>query len=224
MSTEEDVSRQEILRELAQFLRTKREQLTPQEAGVVTTRHRRTPGLRREEVAYLADISTKWYERLEAADDVHPSTATLLGIARALQLSVADTQYMFDLVGLAIPRTERFDEPIPKVLDTYVPSIKGAGAFLADRILTPLRWNAIADATHQCARFADPLDRNLLVRGVEDENIARFLGEDYETLARRGVGMFRRHYLSHRRTEFVERVYNGSKSSGVSEVLERFGC
>ena len=77
--------------------------IAPEDVGIASRRGRRTPGLRREEVAFLADIGVKWYARLEAGDDIHPSEATLTGIAVALQLSSAEYEYMLDLAGLRHP-------------------------------------------------------------------------------------------------------------------------
>lgn len=76
-------------RELADFLRSRRERITPADAGLPTGRRRRTPGLRREEVAQLAFISTEYYTRLEQARGPHPSREVLAALARALRLTDA---------------------------------------------------------------------------------------------------------------------------------------
>ena len=88
---------------LGHFLRERRAEIAPEEVGIASRRGRRTPGLRREEVAFLADIGVKWYARLEAGDDVHPSAATLTGIAFALRLSSAELEYVLELAGLPQP-------------------------------------------------------------------------------------------------------------------------
>ena len=73
--------------------------MAPEQVGITSRRGRRTPGLRREEVAFLADIGVKWYARLEAGEDVHPSAATLTGVAFALRLSSAELEYVLELAG-----------------------------------------------------------------------------------------------------------------------------
>src|SRR5579862_4258541 len=88
---------------LGRFLRERRERIAPEAVGIASRRNRRTPGLRREEVAFLAEIGVKWYARLEAGDEIHPSAATLTGIAVALQLSNVELEYMLELAGLLRP-------------------------------------------------------------------------------------------------------------------------
>ena len=85
--------------ELADFLRSRRELLRPDDVGLPAGFRRRTPGLRREEVAQLAHISTDYYTRLEQARGRHPSRTVLAGIARALRLSDEERGYLFDLAG-----------------------------------------------------------------------------------------------------------------------------
>ena len=72
--------------ELGDFLRSRREKLNPKTMGVVSVRRRRTPGLRREEVAELAGIGVDWYIRLEQGRTVSPSVTTIEALARALRL------------------------------------------------------------------------------------------------------------------------------------------
>src|SRR5882672_2232509 len=73
--------------ELGDFLRSRRQKLTPKVVGLSVGRRRRTPGLRREEVAQLAGIGVDWYIRLEQGRSVSPSAATVDALAKALRLS-----------------------------------------------------------------------------------------------------------------------------------------
>src|SRR5215467_9134673 len=73
--------------ELGDFLRSRRDRLTPKAVGLPLGRRRRTPGLRREEVAELAGIGVDWYIRLEQGRSVSPSVATVDALARALRLT-----------------------------------------------------------------------------------------------------------------------------------------
>ncbi|GAB3987502.1 hypothetical protein GCM10029978_106560 [Actinoallomurus acanthiterrae] len=93
--------------ELAAFLRFRRERLTPEDAGLPGGGRRRTPGLRREEVATLAGVSTTWYTWLEQARDVTPSRQVLDALARTLQLSAAEHDYLFTLAGQPATRRPR---------------------------------------------------------------------------------------------------------------------
>jgi transcriptional regulator with XRE-family HTH domain len=85
--------------ELALFLRSRRERIGPAEVGLPAGTRRRTPGLRREEVARLAYISTEYYTRLEQARAPHPSAEVLTGLCRALRLSDAERHHLHHLAG-----------------------------------------------------------------------------------------------------------------------------
>jgi transcriptional regulator with XRE-family HTH domain len=87
-------------RELAAFLRSRRQRIDPSDRGFDPGR-RRSPGLRREEVAALAGVSSSWYVRLEQGRDIHPSAQVLTSIARALSLDGAELEYLLRLGGHA---------------------------------------------------------------------------------------------------------------------------
>ncbi|WAM13424.1 helix-turn-helix transcriptional regulator [Rhodococcus sp. JS3073] len=89
--------------ELADFLRRRREQLVPAEVGLPPGLRRRTPGLRRDEVAMLAGMSTDYYTRLEQARGPHPSTQVLASIARALRLTDDQRDHLYLLSGQVPP-------------------------------------------------------------------------------------------------------------------------
>jgi transcriptional regulator with XRE-family HTH domain len=87
--------------ELARFLRSRREGLRPGDAGLPTAARRRTPGLRREEVADLACMSVDYYVRLEQARGPRPSARILESLADALRLTAAEREHLFRLAGVA---------------------------------------------------------------------------------------------------------------------------
>ncbi|WP_112248346.1 helix-turn-helix transcriptional regulator [Kribbella monticola] len=89
--------------ELADFLRKRREALQPEDIGLPRGRRRRTPGLRREEVASLAAMSTDYYSRLEGGRGPQPSTEMLAAIARALRLTLDERDHLYVLAGHGIP-------------------------------------------------------------------------------------------------------------------------
>lgn len=88
-------------RELAEFLRSRRERIAPQQVGVVHTGRRRTPGLRREEVAQLAGVGVTWYTWLEQGRDIHVSEQVLNAVARTLMLDRDERAHLFTLAGAA---------------------------------------------------------------------------------------------------------------------------
>jgi transcriptional regulator with XRE-family HTH domain len=107
--------------DLSDFLRKRREALQPEDVGMPRGRRRRTPGLRREEVAALASMSTDYYSRLEGGRGPQPSVDMLGAIARALRLTTEERDHLFVLAGHGTPpRTTRachVDPGMLRILD-----------------------------------------------------------------------------------------------------------
>jgi transcriptional regulator with XRE-family HTH domain len=126
-------------RELADFLRTRREKLKPEQVGIAQGSRRRTPGLRREEVAELAGVGTTWYTWLEQARDIQPSSEVLRRLGHALQLNPAELRHMFSLAGKAAPQdlestTELVSETMQRFMDE---------AINAPALLVGSRWDIL---------------------------------------------------------------------------------
>src|SRR6478672_1146918 len=90
-------------RELAAFLRSRRERLTPEQLDLPTSGRRRTPGLRREEVAGIAGVGVTWYTWLEQGRDIRVSEQVLDAITRALRLDANERRHVFTLAGATDP-------------------------------------------------------------------------------------------------------------------------
>jgi transcriptional regulator with XRE-family HTH domain len=107
--------------QLADFLRHRRRALQPEDVGLPRSARRRTSGLRREEVALLASMSTDYYTRLEQRRGPQPSPAMLAAIGRALRLTLAERDHLYRLAGHTPPRSDiRTDHVSPgtrRVLD-----------------------------------------------------------------------------------------------------------
>ncbi|MFE1409893.1 helix-turn-helix domain-containing protein [Streptomyces sp. NPDC085524] len=99
VAPESDVRRHE----LADFLRSRRERITPEQVGLVPGRRRRTPGLRREEVAQLSAVGVTWYTWLEQAREIQVSPQVLDALARALLLDASERAHLFALAGSLDP-------------------------------------------------------------------------------------------------------------------------
>ncbi|MFJ0493315.1 helix-turn-helix transcriptional regulator [Citrobacter werkmanii] len=114
-------------KQLGAFLRARRESLDPQRLGLPRIGRRRTPGLRREEVAMLANVGVTWYTWLEQGREVNPSQAVLLNVANALQCSPLETRHLFVLAGLTPPEStpvmvcEGITPGTRKMLDSLMP-------------------------------------------------------------------------------------------------------
>ncbi|MFZ2005909.1 MAG: helix-turn-helix transcriptional regulator [Stellaceae bacterium] len=186
-------------RELGDFVRAQRERLTPASVGLVAARRRRTPGLRREELAELAGLSTTWYTWIEQARDVSVSPSALVRLAQALRLGRAQRAYLFELAGKRDPDpgASAADE-FPPVVASCVVAI-GAPAYVLDRSWNAQAWNAAAERLFVGWLDASPEDnteRNLL-RFIFLAPGARSLICDWERRARRVVAEFRAHCGAH---------------------------
>jgi transcriptional regulator with XRE-family HTH domain len=148
-------------RELGAFLRSRRERIQPSDVGVATLRRRRTPGLRREEVAQLAGVGVTWYTWLEQGRDIHPSAQVLEAVARTLQLDAHEHAHLFTLAGLAARTiTDQCAElcpTVPALLDQLEPF---PAHVITDR-MDLLAYNRVY------ASFYDDLD----TLPVEDRNL-----------------------------------------------------
>ncbi|MQY22755.1 MmyB family transcriptional regulator [Nocardia macrotermitis] len=144
--------------EFAEFLIARRAQLQPEEVGLPSGRRRRTPGLRREEVAALAGVSVDYLARLEQGRDSNPSTAVLAALADALRLNEVERHHFSKLALGLDPQVggcpadgrafERVSDTVQAVLDALHPT----PAFVLGRRLNVLAWNAA------WRDFAEPLE------------------------------------------------------------------
>ena len=176
---------QDQRRLLGDFVRAHRERLQPAASGG----RRRTPGLRREEVAQLGGISTTWYTWLEQGRDIALSPHALARLAGALRLSRPERAYLFELAGRRDPAA-----PAPAAGADAPPSLLAAVERLSDPAygLDPLWnaccWNAAAGRLFE-AWLRGP-ERNLL-RWIFLDEAARRLIDGFEDRARRVLAEFR---------------------------------
>ncbi|MEU3186964.1 helix-turn-helix transcriptional regulator [Streptomyces sp. NPDC006923] len=151
-------------RELAAFLRSRRERISPAEAGLPAGPRRRTPGLRREETAQLAFISTEYYTRLEQARAPRPSREVLAGLARALRLSDAERDHLHHLAGAPpAPAAGPSREVRQSILD-LLSRLPQAAAMVISATYEVIAWNDLAAALMEDFSALPPRDRNLVRR------------------------------------------------------------
>src|ERR1700747_849184 len=137
---------------LATFLRARRELFKPADVGLPDSERRRVEGLRREEVAMLAGISTEYYLRLEQGRDHQPSDQVLDGLARALQLDEDAAGYLRELARPA-PRRRSRPERFAPAVQTLIDSWPLTPTFVVNRNMSILASNRIA---HALSRFFTP--------------------------------------------------------------------
>jgi transcriptional regulator with XRE-family HTH domain len=152
---------------LADFLRRRREALQPSDVGLGVGARRRTPGLRREEVAALAHMSTDFYARLEQGRGSRPSEQTAAALARALRLSPVERGHLFALAGhTAPPRAYRTDHPSPGLL-RVLERLDTPAQIVSDLGVT-LSQNRLAEALVGIQSRYTGLERSLIYRWFTD--------------------------------------------------------
>ena len=174
--------------ELGDFLRSRREKLTPKSVGLPDGLRRRTPGLRREEVAGLAGIGVDWYIRLEQGRSVSPSAGTIDALARALRLSRAEHRHLKELTQ----NTDRrvfVRETVPPAIRRTVEQLN-LPAYVTGRRWDILAWNAAADEIFAFSRLAEA-DRNSLLSVLTNRATRRLFGASWAEEAKRMVAQFR---------------------------------
>ncbi|POZ62906.1 helix-turn-helix transcriptional regulator [Chromobacterium alticapitis] len=202
------------LAELGAFLRSRRESLNPSMVGLPSGMRRRTPGLRREEVAMLADIGTAWYTWLEQGRDVQASPGVLASLAGALRLSEAERRHLFALAGRPAPDAAAPGNHIEPSLLRMLDNLRDQPAYITGLRWDILAWNRAAAALFGDYRRLPPEERNLL-RMVFANPAHRALLAEWDSLARAALAMFRADYGRHAGDPAFERLVDAlNRDSG----------
>jgi transcriptional regulator with XRE-family HTH domain len=185
--------------ELADFLRTRRAALQPQDVGLPSGGRRRTPGLRREEVAQLAGVGTTWYTWLEQGRDVRASFDVLEALARALRLDPAERNHLILLGrGEEAPPCKRPPERVSPTLRRLIENLGPNPAYVLGRRWDYLAWNDAAVAllgdfgaipraarNHAWQTFTDPARREMF---SDWERSSRVLAAKFRADSARHIG------------------------------------
>lgn len=155
--------------EVGDFLRSRRDKVTPEQAGIVGGGRRRVPGLRREEVATLANISVDYYAKMERGDLRGVAPEILDAVAKALLLDEAETDHLYDLARSADPRPPRrrksADRTVTPSLQRFLDAVTGAPVWVRDRRMDVIGANPLGKALY----------RTLLDDAAGRGNTARFM-------------------------------------------------
>lgn len=192
--------------DLAEFLRSRRERVSPEQVGLPSSGRRRTPGLRREEVAALAGVGVTWYTWLEQGRDIGVSPSFLDNLCRVLKLDAVERRHLYLLTH---------QRPPAELGETWcvVPSV--IHRLLQDLALRPayvlnLRWDVLAwnTAANRLFNFADtaPEHRNML-RMVFTDEAMRTLFNPWDEQALQMLASFRRDFA------------HAAKRSDVAELV-----
>lgn len=178
--------------ELADFLRRRRARLTPAAVGLPHGARRRTPGLRREEVARLAGMSTDHYTRLEQARGSQPSRQMLAAVARALRLTRDERDHLFHLAGEEPPRDRPATEHVRPGLLLVLDRLTDTPAQVVSDRGDVLAQNALAKALTGDASARPEAERNIVWRYFTDPAAREiFPAEDRDRGARAAVADLR---------------------------------
>lgn len=219
---------------ISAFLRSCRARVSPANVGLPVLDRRRTPGLRREEVAALAGVSVTWYTWLEQGRDIKVSTSMLERISAALQLSLGEREYLFALVQHRPPPLEwRAGDVSPSVL-------RMVEKLHAPAIVMTARWDLVGWNERYRKVLRDPdrfpaARRNLLRILLVEDPVYRHDPDVFETMARRVLAKFRVDYSQFagqhefealieeldRSSEAFRRLWNSPEVVGRSEAIVR---
>ncbi len=181
--------------ELAAFLRSRRERLDPQDFGLAS-RRRRTPGLRREEVAELAGVSIDYVVRLEQARGLRPSADVVEALARALRLAPDERVYLYDLARRRPRRTDKLATTAPPPLAQLVADLSPQPAMLMNHRYDILAWNT--EMTRLLVDFGTlpPARRNAMWLCLMHPAV-REMYVDRERVVRDGIAHLRTAWAAH---------------------------
>lgn len=179
--------------QLGAFLRSRREQLKPADVGLIPGSRRRVLGLRRDEVAVLADMSTDYYERIEQGRGPRPSPSMLGAVCRALRLSLDERDHVYLLAGQAPPARHQSlgyaDPGLMCVLDAVAPSVP---ALISDDLHDVVAQNPLNVALLGPLASAGGLGSNFLWRWYTDSQLrGLYLPDQHEALGREYVADLR---------------------------------
>ncbi|MEU6036973.1 helix-turn-helix transcriptional regulator [Actinomadura sp. NPDC047616] len=176
-------------REMAEFLRSRRDRIRPETVGLPAGGRRRAPGLRRAEVAQLAGISPDYYMRLEQGRSVRPSPSVLDALARALLLNPDERDHLYRLArSEPAPLRRHEDERVDPGVLRLLERLDRVPAYVLNGRLDVLAWNAMSAAL--VTDFAAMPRRNLIWFAFCDPRARSFYVE-WELMARHGIAQLR---------------------------------
>jgi transcriptional regulator with XRE-family HTH domain len=151
-------------REFGDFLRSRRERITPADVGLAAGTRRRTPGLRRDEVARMAYISNEYYTRLEQARAPHPSREVLAGLARALRLTDIERIHLYRLAGVEPAPPTGPNREVRQSIRELLQRLPQSAAIVLSATYEVIAWNDLACALLEDFSALSVRDRNLVRR------------------------------------------------------------
>ncbi len=202
--------------ELAAFLRSRRARLSPEQVGLPRGQRRRTPGLRRAEVAQLSGVSPEWYTRLEQGRDIHVSVQVLESLARVLLLDAHERAHLFLLAVRQPPPVAMFaPKPLSPTFQQFLTQLGSIPACVVDPHATIVAWNAAFRVVFGDYATLPERERNSLWRIFTLPQSHR--GHEWQELARGALVQFRADYA-----RFIDDPWWASQIAELSRVSPEF--
>jgi transcriptional regulator with XRE-family HTH domain len=184
--------------DIGEFLRSRRARIQPADAGLqVYGERRRVPGLRREELAQLAGISADYYVRLEQGRLDNVSDEILDAVARALRLTRAERDHLYELAGRARDRRVRAEQAVRPSQQWVLDALQGAAAYVVGTGLDILAWNRLTCVLHAVDLDALPAEERNWARVIFLEEGVRARLRPWEQVARLVIGGLRMNVARH---------------------------
>jgi transcriptional regulator with XRE-family HTH domain len=178
--------------ELTAFLRSRRARISPEQVGLPRGTRRRTPGLRRGEVALLAGVTPEWYSWLEQGRDIHVSEQLLERLASILQMDANERTHLFLLAQSSPPPVVTFSPPtVSPTLQQFLSQLGTTPACVVNARLNVMAWNAAFCAVFGSFETKSERERNLIWRLFVSPGSKN---AEWEELARLYLAQFRAEY------------------------------
>jgi hypothetical protein len=201
--------------ELTAFLRSRRARLSPEQVGLPRGTRRRTPGLRRGEVALLAGITPEWYSRLEQGRDIHVSVQLLESLASVLQLDANERTHLFLLALRQPPPVQAFfHTTISPTLQQFLNQLGTTPACVVNPRLNVVAWNAALCTVFGKFETKSERERNLIWRLFASPASKNAEGEE---LARLFLAQFRAEYA-----RFIKDPWWAAQIAELSRISPAF--
>ncbi|MDE9519012.1 helix-turn-helix transcriptional regulator [Xenorhabdus bovienii] len=209
--------------ELEEFLRSKREKIQPEEVGLSAGKRRRTPGLRREEVAALAGVGLVWYTWLEQGREINVSTTFLDNLSNVLKLNESEKQHLYLLVQQRLPavlgQTVYY---VPPLINQLLDDLPTRPSYILNLRWDVLAWNQAADRLFHFSEHGSQ-SRNFLWLLFTDNKVKSLINP-YKEQATHMVNSFRRDYVKAPKNKQMLCLINRLKeiSSEFSELWNHY--
>lgn len=215
------MNHQTRLQALSAFLKAQRAKVLPQNVGLPLGTRRRTPGLRREEVAQLAGVSPTWYTWLEQGRDIKVSKSVLDCVAAALQLTVDERKYLFSLALETGSGAHTLVEELPEIspsLRRILQELRFCPTIISDRRCHIVGWNEAA--SHVFLDFQHiPVEQRNMIRLLFTQKEFQRLAVNWEHFVRGFLAIFRAYYGQYVEDEWYERFL--AEMKGVHPDFDR---